>query len=306
MKKLIVIVGPTAVGKTATGISLAKTFHGEVISGDSMQVYKGMDIGTAKVTKEEMDGVPHHLIDIRDPRESFSVADFQAQAKESIGEIHNRGKIPLIVGGTGLYINSVIYDYDFSSSEGDSDFREELEMYAKNYGNEALHEKLKMIDPISYGELHPNNVRRVIRALEVYHVTGKTIGDRPDQPETSPYDATVIGLTMEREKLYERIDLRVDRMIAEGLIEEAKHFYDQGIRNCQSVQAIGYKEIYAYFDGELTKEEAIELLKRNSRRYAKRQLTWFRNKMDITWFSMTTDQEKKLKEIHQFVEGKLF
>ncbi|SDY68745.1 tRNA dimethylallyltransferase [Evansella caseinilytica] len=306
MNELIVIVGPTAVGKTAAGISLAKTFHGEIISGDSMQVYRGMDIGTAKVTPAEMDGIPHHLIDIKDPEESFSVAEFQERAKKCIQEIHQKSKLPLIVGGTGLYVNAVIYDYDFSSSEADTDYRQSLEEFARQHGNAALHVRLKEIDPVSYRELHPNNLRRIIRALEVYHKTGQPIGERPEQRESAPYKTVVIGLTMEREQLYERINARVDQMIADGLIEEAASLYHRGIRNCQSVQAIGYKEIYSYLDGELTKEAAIELLKRNSRRYAKRQLTWFRNKMDITWFDMTNEREKITHEIHQFIEGKLF
>ncbi|MBU9722659.1 MULTISPECIES: tRNA (adenosine(37)-N6)-dimethylallyltransferase MiaA [Bacillaceae] len=305
-KKIFIIVGPTAVGKTATGISLAKNFNGEIISGDSMQVYKGMDIGTAKVTVEEMDGIPHHLIDIKEPDQSFSVAEFQGRAKEYIHSISERRKLPIIVGGTGLYINSVIYDYDFSDSVGDSKLRAELENYAKTHGNTALHEKLKEIDPISYNELHPNNIRRVIRAIEVYKLTGKPIGERPDQPKESPYDATVIGLTMDRQILYDRIDARVDLMIEQGLIDEVNKLYQSGLRDCQSVQAIGYKEIYLYLSGELGKEEAIDLLKQNSRRYAKRQLTWFRNKMDIQWFDMTKHGEKKLEEIHQFVKESCF
>ncbi|WP_139368253.1 tRNA (adenosine(37)-N6)-dimethylallyltransferase MiaA [Evansella clarkii] len=302
MMKLIVIAGPTAVGKTDTGISLAKAFNGEVISGDSMQVYKGMDIGTAKVTPEEMDGIPHHLIDIKDPRDSFSAAEFQERARQLIEEINNKGKLPIIVGGTGLYLNAVIFDYDFSETEGDLEYRKEMEEFARQHGAEALHNKLKSIDPASYGQLHPNNVRRIIRALEVYKLTGKTIAERPGQPDKSPYDTALIGLTMERELLYERINKRVDLMVDQGLIEEAERLYHAGIKDCQSVQAIGYKEIYEFLEGRLSREDAIELLKRNSRRYAKRQLTWFRNKMDLTWFDMTGDREKKLKEIHQFVK----
>ncbi|UCZ51640.1 tRNA (adenosine(37)-N6)-dimethylallyltransferase MiaA [Bacillus shivajii] len=306
MNKLIVIVGPTAVGKTATSISLAKAFGGEIISGDSMQVYKQMDIGTAKITKDEMEGIPHHLIDIKEPTESFSVAEFQERAKSLIHKIQQKNKIPFIVGGTGLYVNSVIYDYDFSQSESDPKFRMEMENYADTYGGIALHEKLKDIDPKSYRDIHPNNTRRVIRALEVYHMTGKPVSERNDQQIVSPYDATVIGLTMERDLLYERINKRVDLMIEEGLIDEAKRLYALGVRDCQSVQAIGYKEIYRYLAGKLTKEEAIEELKQNSRRYAKRQLTWFRNKMEIDWFDMSEAREKKLQEIHKFLEGKLF
>ncbi|ADU30670.1 tRNA (adenosine(37)-N6)-dimethylallyltransferase MiaA [Evansella cellulosilytica] len=306
MGNLVVIVGPTAVGKTATGIALAKGFNGEIISGDSMQIYRGMDVGTAKITDEEMEDIPHYLIDIKDPKESFSVAEFQELAKGCIKKVQGKGKLPLIVGGTGLYVNAVIYDYDFSSSEGDSNFRNRLERFAQEHGNEALHEQLKHVDPQSFKELHPNNIRRIIRALEIFHVTGKTIHDRPQQPKQSPYNVVVVGLTMEREKLYSRINERVDNMVTGGLIEEAEALYKAGVVDCQSVQAIGYKEIYQYIEGNLSKEEAIDLLKRNSRRYAKRQLTWFRNKMDITWFDMTNEKEKKLQEIKQFIEGKLF
>lgn len=262
MMKLIVIAGPTAVGKTDTGISLAKEFNGEVISGDSMQVYKGMDIGTAKVTPEEMEGVPHHLIDIKDPRDSFSAAEFQERARQLIEEINNKGKSPIIVGGTGLYLNAVIYDYDFSETEGDPEYRKEMEEFARQHGAEALHNKLKSIDPDSYGEPHPNNVRRIIRALEVYKLTGKTIAERPRQPDKSPYDTALIGLTMERELLYERINKRVDLMVDQGLIEESERLYNAGIKECQSVQAIGYKEIYEFLEGRLSREDAIELLKK--------------------------------------------
>lgn len=306
MRNLVIIVGPTAVGKTATGIMLAKKFQGEIISGDSMQVYRRMDIGTAKVTDEEMEGIAHYLIDIKDPTETYSVAEFQENAQSWIDVIHKKEKLPIIVGGTGLYISALIYGYDFSSTSGDEQFRQEMEQYAKAYGNEALHEKLKEIDLISYHQLHPNNVRRVIRALEVYHLTGKPISNQQRKEERSPYNIIAIGLTMERHVLYDRINKRVDQMVAAGLFEEAKQLFDEGVQDCQSVQAIGYKEIYEYFRGEVSKEEAIERLKRNSRRYAKRQLTWFRNKMELQWFDMTEEREKKLQEIEQFVEGKLF
>ncbi|MBU9714466.1 tRNA (adenosine(37)-N6)-dimethylallyltransferase MiaA [Evansella tamaricis] len=305
-KKLVVIVGPTAVGKTATGISLAKSFQGEIISGDSMQIYRGMDIGTAKVSEEEMEGIPHYLIDIKEPTESFSVAEFQELAKKKIMDITHRGRTPFIVGGTGLYVNSVIHDYDFSESVGDPSLRLKYERFAEEHGKESLHYLLKEVDPESFKALHPNNVRRVVRALEVYELTGQRIGERPDQPLESPYDTTVIGLTMDRDELYKRINYRVDLMIEQGLLEEARELYHKGVINCQSVQAIGYKEIYSYLQGKISLEESIEMLKQNSRRYAKRQLTWFRNKMDITWFDMTQNRKKKLEEIHQFVEGKLF
>lgn len=299
---LIVIVGPTAVGKTATSIDLAKHFGGEVISGDSMQVYKGMDIGTAKISRNEMDDVPHHLIDIKQPNEPFSVADFQSLAKKSISSIYNHGNIPFIVGGTGLYVNAVIYDYDFSEASEDPAFREQLNNFADEHGNDALHEQLKVVDPQSYDQLHPNNRRRVIRALEVFHVTGKPLAEQRNKIESSLYDTTVIGLTMDRDVLYDRINQRVDQMISEGLIEEVEKLHKLGYSDCQSMQAIGYKEILDYVRGNVTQEAAIAQLKQNSRRFAKRQLTWFRNKMNISWFDMTTDSKKTSKEIHKFLK----
>jgi len=301
-QRLIVIVGPTAVGKTTTSIDLAKHFGGEVISGDSMQVYKGMDIGTAKISKEEMDDIPHHLIDIKQPNESFSVADFQSLAKKSMSTIYDKGNIPFIVGGTGLYVNSVIYDYDFSEASEDRAFRDRLNNFADVHGNDALHEQLKNVDPQSYEQLHANNRRRVIRALEVHHVTGKPLTEQRNQEESTLYDTTVIGLTMDRDVLYDRINLRVDQMIDEGLIEEVSKLHEQGFSDCQSMQAIGYKEILEYIRGNVSVEAAISQLKQNSRRFAKRQLTWFRNKMDIQWYDMTIDREKKIKEIHAFLK----
>lgn len=307
-ENLVVIVGPTAVGKSKLGVELAKNLLGEIISGDSMQIYKGMDIGTAKVTNAEMEGIPHHLIDIKDPTESFSAAEFQELVKPLITAINQKGKLPIIVGGTGLYISSILYDYKFSSVTADLAYRESLEKFVSKYGVEALHEKLKDIDPISYRTIHPNNYRRVIRALEVYQLTKKTIHESLDeQLISSPYNVVVIGLTMERDQLYLRINQRVDQMVSNGLIEEAQNIYNRGIRNFQSVQAIGYKEIFEYIEGHVTKEEAIELLKRNSRRYAKRQLTWFRNKMELSWYDMTNVIFfEKVKEIKYFIEESLF
>ncbi|RKL69080.1 tRNA (adenosine(37)-N6)-dimethylallyltransferase MiaA [Salipaludibacillus neizhouensis] len=305
-KPLIVVVGPTAVGKTATSIQLAQHFNGEIISGDSMQVYRDMDIGTAKITPEEMEDVPHHLIDIINPQDSFSVADFQSAANTAIHKIYEKGRIPFIVGGTGLYVNAVLYNYDFSEKGEDTAFRERLEQYAEENGNEALHSQLKDIDPESYQELHPNNRRRVIRTLEVYHLTGKPLRSDKEENRSSSYDFYVIGLTMDRDKLYERINLRVEQMIQDGLIEEVKKLTNEGFASVQSMQAIGYKEITPYILGDCSKEEAIDNLKQNSRRFAKRQLTWFRNKMDIEWFDMTDDREEKIEEIILYLEGKLF
>lgn len=307
-QKLIVLIGPTAVGKTNLSIEMAKVFNGEIISGDSMQIYKGMDIGTAKITHEEMDGIPHHLIDIKEPHESFSTAEFQELVRKKIDEISARGKVPMIVGGTGLYIQSVIFDYHFTDASSDPEFRMLLEKEAEEHGAEALHERLKTIDPESAERIHPNNVRRVIRALEINNCSGKTAGEtQANQSPDMIYDTAIVGLTMDRDLLYKRINQRVDLMLQQGLLDEVKYFYKQGLRNCQSIQAIGYKELYEYLDGKIPLDQAIENLKQNSRRYAKRQLTWFRNKMNVEWFDMSAsnEAEKKFAEISKFIEGKL-
>jgi tRNA dimethylallyltransferase len=307
-QKLIVLIGPTAVGKTKLSIELAKKFNGEIISGDSMQIYKGMDIGTAKISPEETEGIAHHLIDIKEPDESFSTAEFQELVRSKISEISSRGKMPMIVGGTGLYIQSVIFDYHFTEAPSDQVFRRSLENEAETFGQEYLHGKLKEVDPLSASRIHPNNVRRVIRALEIVHCTGKTADElQQNQSPELLYDTALIGLTMDRDLLYNRINFRVDQMMEQGLLEEVQYFYKKGLRDCQSIQAIGYKELYDYLDGRISFEQAIGNLKQNSRRYAKRQLTWFRNKMDVEWFDMSVsnDAEKKFAEISNFIEGKL-
>jgi tRNA dimethylallyltransferase len=307
-EKLLVLIGPTAVGKTKLSIELAKKYQAEIISGDSMQIYRGMDIGTAKISLNEMEGIPHHLIDIKNPDESFSVAEFQKLVREKITEIHGRGRLPMIVGGTGLYIQSVIYDYQFSEAVSDEVFRKELEEKALLFGNDFIHQMLEERDPDSADRIHPNNLRRVIRALEVYHCTGRTMTEsQEEQDRTAIYDTALIGLEMDRETLYERINHRVDLMMEQGLLMEVKKFYEKGLRDVQSIQAIGYKEIYEYLDGNVSLEEAISNLKQNSRRYAKRQFTWFRNKMDVVWFDMTNKQDysKNLRDISLFIEGKL-
>jgi tRNA dimethylallyltransferase len=310
-EKVFVLIGPTAVGKTKTSIELAKNFNGEIISGDSMQIYKGMDIGTAKITSEEMEGIPHHLIDIKNPEDSFSVAEFQQLVREKINEISARGKLPMIVGGTGLYIQSVIYDYQFSDAPSDEQFRKRLEERAQVEGNQTLYQELMEIDPDGAGNIHPNNLRRVIRALEIFHCTGKTMSQfQEKQIPDLLYDTALVGLTMDRDKLYERINQRVDIMMEQGLLEEVRSLYQSGVRECLSIQAIGYKEIYEYFEGRVSLEHAIEQLKQNSRRYAKRQLTWFRNKMNVEWFDMTdvnsiVTLHKKIAEISTYIEGKL-
>jgi tRNA dimethylallyltransferase len=307
-QKLIVLIGPTAVGKTKLSIELAKKFNGEIISGDSMQIYKRMDIGTAKITREEMDGVPHHLIDIKEPDEGFSTAEFQELVRVKIDEISSRGKLPLIVGGTGLYIQSVIYDYQFTDAPSDPVFRSLLEKQAEEHGVVFVHDLLKRNDPESALRIHPNNIRRVIRALEINHCTGQTQSELQVQQSPEPmYNSAIIGLTMDRELLYNRINQRVDLMMSQGLLDEVKDFYEKGLRDCQSIQAIGYKELYDYLDGKISLEASVEILKQNSRRYAKRQLTWFRNKMNVEWFDMSAslEAEKKFADISKFIEGKL-
>lgn len=310
MKKIAVIAGPTASGKTAAGIEAAKRLNGEIISADSMQIYKYMDIGSAKPTSEEMQGIPHHMIDIVYPDEEFSVALFRKMAGELINEITARKRLPIIVGGTGLYINSLIYPYDFTDSAGDNGYREELNELALEKGNDFVHNMLKDIDLESYTRIHPNNLRRVIRALEVYRNTGKTISEyqmesRARNPE---YDAAYVGLTMDRAALYNRINLRVDRMIEQGLIEEVKKIKAMGYsKNMVSMQGIGYKEIFDYLDNRCTIEETVDIIKQSSRRYAKRQLTWFRRDDNIHWIEIDKydSMDKAVEIITGYIEGKL-
>lgn len=284
-KTVIVIVGPTAVGKTSLSIEIAKIFNGEIISGDSMQVYKGLDIGTAKITNDEMQGIPHYMIDMKEADEDFSVADFKQYVQNYIDEISVKQKIPIIVGGSGLYIQSALYNYNFSEHKRDEEITNKLEQEIADKGITALYHRLKMIDPDQAAKIHPNNHRRVIRALEIYESTGETMSQLEEsQSKESQYDVIFIGLEMERKFLYEQINKRVDIMIAEGLVNEVKALYDKGLKNCQSMKAIGYKEFIPYFEGEQDLDRSIELLKRNSRRYAKRQFTWFKNKMNIHWY----------------------
>lgn len=293
--KLVVIVGPTAVGKTSLSIDAAKKFDGEVISGDSMQIYQGFDIGTAKVTEEEKDGIPHHMIDTLSPDESFSVADFQQRVHNYIKEIKERHKNPILVGGTGLYIQSVLYNYNFSNSHRSESYQRKIEKEIKRDGVSSVYQRLKRADPVQAEKIHPNNHRRLIRALEVYERTGMTMTDLIlKQQESSPYDFFIIGLEMERSLLYKRINNRVDKMVNNGLIEEVKHLYEQGFENSQAMRGIGYKEILPYIKGETSLQESIELLKRNSRRFAKRQYTWFKNKMPVNWYEITVDEKDKV------------
>lgn len=283
--KIICVVGPTASGKTAYAIQLAKKMDGEVVSCDSMQIYQEMTIGTAKPTKEEMQGIPHHMLDFVSPMTNYSVADFVTDAKVCIDDILSRGKLPVLCGGTGLYIDSLLGGICFADDVCDEAYRQELKTMAEQQGKEAVHALLKEADPKAAEEVHPNNLKRVIRTLEIIKTSGKTKAEYDRDSRQEPcYDAVIYGMEWEREELYRRIDLRVDRMIEEGLIEEVQHLLNQGIpKNATAMQAIGYKELIGYLDGDCTLEEAIEVIKRETRRYAKRQLTWFRRNKDIIW-----------------------
>ena len=303
MKKVLVITGPTGCGKTDLSVRLAKRIDAEIISCDSMQIYKGMDIGTAKVTKEEMQNVPHHMIDIISPKEAYSVSDYCRDAKKISEEIFQRGKNVILVGGTGLYADSFIRDIDFSlDGEKDLNLRCELEDFAKKFGADALHKRLCEIDPKSGETIHPNNIKRVIRAIEYFTLTGETIWEHNERTrkKSSPYDYLYIGLTREREELYERIDKRVDLMLDSGLMGEVMNLYRQGLSSEHtSMQALGYKELFWYIRGLATMEESVRILKRDSRRYAKRQLTWFRKNPDINWINLshTPDGEETAMKI---------
>ena len=286
LKPLVILVGPTAVGKTAASIGLAKALNGEIISGDSMQIFRGLDIGTAKITKEEMQGVPHHLIDIKEPWETFSVAEFKRLADEAIADIHDRGKLPIIVGGTGFYINSVLYEYHFGEADTDEAYRAELEQYAEAHGNEALWNILQEKDPDSAAKLHSNDTKRVIRALEVLHVTGIPASERQStvDKQTMRYNAVYIALNMPREVLYDRINRRVDIMIQDGLEAEVRNALANGVaQDALSMTSIGYRQMIEYFNEEISFDRAVELIKRDTRHFAKRQLTWFRHDPNIQW-----------------------
>lgn len=293
-KPLIIISGPTASGKTKTSILLAKKLDGEIVSADSMQVYRHMDIGSAKASPEEMQGVTHHLINVLEPTEEFNVVRFQAMAKAAMSNIYAREKIPILVGGTGFYIQSVLYDIDFTENEGDPAYRRELEETAKERGNEVLYRMLLEVDSEAAAELHPNNVKRIIRALEYHRLTGgQKISEhnQEQRQKTSPYEAYYFVLTMERDKLYQRIDLRVDLMIQQGLVEEVRRLQGMGLKKTDvSMQGLGYKEILAYLEGETTLEEAVYTIKRDTRHFAKRQLTWFRREPDAVWIDCDPDK----------------
>ena len=285
-KPLIILTGSTAVGKTKLSIELAKAVNGQMISADSMQVYRHMDIGTAKIRPEEMQDIPHYLIDVLDPWESFDVVRFQTMAKEALEKIYTAGAIPIVVGGTGFYIQALLYNIDFDENDSETGYRSELQSFADRHGVEALHDRLRQVDEKSADMIHPNNIKRVIRALEFYHQTGTRISEHNEtqRQKESPYRFVYFVLDDERERIYRRIDQRIDQMLDQGLVAEVKQLRDMGCtRDMVSMQGLGYKEILAYLDGECTLEEAVYILKRDTRQFAKRQLTWFRREQDVRW-----------------------
>ena len=296
MQKIIVITGPTGVGKTKLSIELAKKYNGEIINGDAIQVYKGLDIGSAKVTHDEMDGIIHHLFSIKEVNEEYSIYNYQEDCRRMIKDLQSRGKTAIIVGGTGLYIKSALFDYTLEENNTNQ------EEYI-GVSTEELYRRLKKVDKDI--EIDGNNRRRVVRALNYYIENGKSISEN-NHGNKLLFDAVFIGLTAEREELYERINMRVDKMVREGLMDEVKSFYDQSVRSKPLLAGIGYKELYRYYDGEISQEEAIDLIKRNSRRYAKRQYTFFNNQFNIKWFMTNfNDFDKTVEEIEKYLDEKL-
>ena len=288
MKDLIVLTGPTAVGKTSLSIALAKAVNGEIISADSMQVYKYMDIGTAKITEEEKEGIPHYLIDELEPDEEFNVTIFKDKVMKYIKEIKSRGKVPIIVGGTGFYIQSVVYDINFNEYTDDSEVRQKYEEMAESIGKTELHNKLALVDKEYADSVSPNNVKKVIRALSFYEMTGEKLSEhnKREKERSSPFDFSYFVLTMDRTKLYERIEHRVDLMFKMGLIDEVKNLMERGYdRSMVSMQGIGYKEVIDYLNGETSLDECIQIIKRDTRHFAKRQLTWFKREKIVTYIN---------------------
>ena len=305
MKKepLVILTGPTAVGKTKLSIALAKAIGGEIISADSMQVYRHMDIGSAKIRLEEMEGIPHYLVDVLEPWEEFHVVRFQQMAKEAMKKIREHGHIPILVGGTGFYIQAIVKDIDFTENEA-SPYREELTRLAEEKGADFLYEKLQKVDPKSAQIIHAHNVKRIIRALEFYQMTGKKISEhnKKQREKSSPYQFAYFVLQDERTKLYKRIEARIDEMLQDGLIEEVTALKEMGLkRGMVSMQGLGYKEILAYLDGECTLEEAVEILKRDTRHFAKRQITWFKREEEVIWL----DKGKFAYQEEQILEAML-
>lgn len=309
-KPMIILTGSTAVGKSALSVELAKKINGAVISADSMQVYRHMDIGSAKITPEEMQGVTHYMIDELEPDEEFHVVRFVTMAKEYLKEIYADGKIPIIAGGTGFYIQALLYDIDFTEQQCDETYRRQLEDLAREHGAEYLHGILREVDPASAEAIHANNIKRVIRALEFYHLSGKKISEHneTERQKQSPYNFAYFVLTDERAKLYERIDRRVNAMIEAGLVEEVKKLKSMGCsREMVSMQGLGYKEILAYLDGGCTLEEAVYIIKRETRHFAKRQLTWFKRERDVIWLDKQAfgyDDAAILKDMISILEEK--
>ena len=304
MDKMVIVAGPTASGKCAAGVELCKRLQGSVISADSMQVYRGMDIGSAKITEEEMQGIPHELIDIIGPSEEWNVVRFQREAKAAVQRITARGRLPVLVGGTGFYIQALLYDIDFTETREDTSYRSLLEEKARTEGNESLYRMLQEKDPEAAAAIHPNNLKRVIRALEFTRETGEKISDHNEEQRKrqAAYDAVFFVLTMEREKLYRRIDLRVDQMMEAGLLEEVKRLQEQGFTSRDvSMQGLGYKQILQYLEGEGTLEDAVEQIKLQTRHFAKRQLTWFRRERDVIWIS--TDEFPSREEMLDYMEN---
>ena len=309
-RPIIILTGPTAVGKTDLSVKLAEQIKGAIISADSMQVYKYMDIGSAKVTKEEMKGIDHYLIDVLDPREEFNVYVFQEMAKAALEKIYAKGQIPIVVGGTGFYIQALLYDIDFREQEPDQAYRQELEEYARKNGNESLHRMLEEIDPKSAETIHANNVKRVIRALEYYHLTGELMSrhNEEERKKESPYNFAYFVLNDQRDNLYKRIDKRVDIMMEKGLVEEVENLKSMGIDTTYtSMMGIGYKEVLKYIEGDYDLDTATRTVKQESRRYAKRQLTWFRREKDIIWLDkdkFSYDDNKVLEKIKEILGEK--
>lgn len=297
--KVIVICGPTASGKTALSIELAKRINGEVVSADSMQIYKDMDIGSAKVTKEEMQGIKHYLVDCVSPDERYSVANYKLDAKKAIEEILKKGKTPIVVGGTGLYIDALIYEIEYQYIKINESYRKELESIKQNQGLEVLYERAVKIDPEAMKKISQNDSKRIMRVLEIYEATGKnkTEQEAESRLKEIPYNYKVFAITMDREKLYERINKRVDIMIENGLIEEVKELLKKYKEFPTAMQALGYKEVKEYLDGKLTKQEMIDKIKQESRRYAKRQLTWFRKNKQTIWINGLNDMQKNINII---------
>ena len=306
---LIIIAGPTATGKSRCAVTLAERTGGEVISADSMQVYKGMDIGSAKITPDEMRGVPHHLIDILEPTQTFNVCTFQKLAMKAADEILKRGHIPIVAGGTGFYIRALVYGTDFTGQETDSDYRENLELRAANGEGEKLFEELKLCDPESARCIHPNNLKRVIRALEYYHLSGEPISghNSRERQKESIWNCAYFVLTDDREKLYERIDRRVDQMLEDGLANEVASLQSRGLtRDMVSMQGLGYKEMIDCLEGRISFSEAVRIIKRDTRHFAKRQLTWFRRERDVIWIdrSALPDEDAVISEMLKVLKEK--